>query len=71
MTIDPLDPSYRNEMMLAIRTVVLRELDCPTLDLIDHAHLLSAGRNDVHVVCNRTDATISSLTPDHSFRSSP
>lgn len=49
-------------MMLAIGTVVLRELDCPTLDMIDHAHLLSTGRYDVHVVCNRTDATISCLT---------
>ncbi|QDT73202.1 hypothetical protein I41_23910 [Lacipirellula limnantheis] len=49
-------------MMLAIGTVVLRELDCPTLDMIDHAHLLTAGCYDVHVVCNRTDATISSIT---------
>ena len=61
MAVHPFDPSDRNEVVLTVRTAVLRQFDCAAFDMIDHTDLFAAGRDDVHMVLDACDAYVRTL----------
>jgi hypothetical protein len=55
MGINAADPTRRDQVMLSVRAVVLRELDRAALDPIDPPQLVAAGAQDVHVLTDIRD----------------
>lgn len=49
MSVDPFYPIGGNIVVLSIRTVGLGKFDGISFHMIDSAHLLSAGRDDIHM----------------------
>lgn len=50
MGIDVVDPVHGDEVMLAIRAVVLSEFNRASFDVINSANLVAARSDDIHMV---------------------
>ena len=61
VAIHSFDPSDRNEVVLTVRTVLLRQFDRAASDVIDHADLFATGRDHVHVLLDAGNAGVSTL----------
>jgi hypothetical protein len=55
------DPADRNEVVLTILTVFLRQFDRASSDVIDHADFLAAGRDNVHAFLDASDTGVRTL----------
>jgi hypothetical protein len=61
VAIHSFDPSDRNEVVLTVRTVFLRQFDRAASDVIDHPDLFATGRNNVHVLLDAGDTRARTL----------
>src|ERR1019366_4446382 len=61
VAIHSFDPSDRNELVLTVRTVFLRQFDRTASDVIDHADLFATGRDHVHVLFDPGDPGVRTL----------
>ena len=61
VAIHSFDPTDRNEVVLSVRTVFLRQFDRAASDVIDHPDLFATGRDDVHVLLDAGETGICSF----------
>ena len=58
VAIHSFDPSDRNEVVLTVRTVFLRQFDRAASNVIDHTDLLATGRDNVHMLLDAGDTGV-------------
>ena len=61
MAIHSFDPAEWDEMVLTVRTIVLRQFDRAAFHTIDHTDLFAAGRDDAHMLLDAGDTHVRAL----------